>query len=123
MYDIQDAQRRFFDAWETEVFPKFTGEAQTWYKKTDAKRDSIITKSVHIDILKVVAAQMYTVFPKPSEAIIPIVNFREIVSHIAMMSPNPTLWHQKVGTNIRGKSNQVLNPQSFRYIAKNLQHY
>ena len=123
MYDIQDAHRRFFDAWETEVLPNFSEDARIWYNKTDANRDSISTKSVHIDILKVVAAKMYEVFPKPKDAIIPIVHFREIVSVIATKSPNPNFWHQKVGTNIRNKSMPVLNPQSFRHIAKNLQRY
>ena len=123
MYDIQDAHRRFFDAWETEVLPNFSEDARIWYNKTDANRDSISTKSVHIDILKVVAAKMYEVFPKPKDAIIPIVHFREIVSVIATKSPNPNFWHQKVGTNIKGKSKEVLQPQCFRSVAKNLQRY
>ena len=123
MFDIQHAQGILFDAWESEIYPKLNGDVKIWYDKTDNKYDNIATKYVHIEILKAVAVVMYKVFPKPNEAVIPIVNFREIVSAIAMKSPNPKLWHQKVGSNIRGKSKEVLQPQSFRYVAKNLQRY
>ena len=123
MFDIQHAQGILFDAWESEIYPKLNGDVKIWYDKTDNKYDNIATKYVHIEILKAVAVVMYKVFPKPNEAVIPIVNFREIVSAIAMKSPNPKLWHQKVVSNIRGKSKEVLQPQSFRYVAKNLQRY
>ena len=62
MFDIQHAQRKLFDAWESEIFPNLCGDAKNWYNKTDDKKDAIPTKYVHIDILKAVAVVMYKVF-------------------------------------------------------------